>query len=380
MRARLRLEPGDDLLAKLRAFVVERQIDAAVVLTCVGSTATTTLRPAAAAAPKVFEGAHDIVSLTGTIGRAGHNPPPLSCATRSAASSEATRWRAASCAPPRSPRVRRRPPPPPVCAALPPSSTPPRPRPRPSLSIPPPPSPSSTRPAHPRPRMPALRSLIDGVAFVRRHDARTGHTELSIEAANGRRAPSGASTTALVPAGAPPPKRRKTDAEHLIDYLCPVCGRNGVTAVDKETSEVQGARRPQGCQGRRLGAAGHVARQGGVVHLPCGIGPAPPARRARPPTRSATTPSRSARPLPPRRHPRRRRRRRRPALSLGGSPGDFGGVGGGGAAYFSRPRRRRRRSAPSPLGVASMAAPDEPEAVKGLLEAANSPIYRRQEG
>ena len=74
MRAHcLRLEPGDDLLAKLRAFVVERQIDAAVVLTCVGSTATTTLRPAAAAAPKVFEGAHDIVSLTGTIGRAGHN-------------------------------------------------------------------------------------------------------------------------------------------------------------------------------------------------------------------------------------------------------------------------------------------------------------------
>ena len=345
MRAHcLRLEPGDDLLAKLRAFVVERQIDAAVVLTCVGSTATTTLRPAAAAAPKVFEGAHDIVSLTGTIGRAGHNlrlsvcdeecrvvggHAMEGCVVRTTAE-VCLGCAAAPFAAPSAP-------------SLPPSpSTPPRPRPpslpsRPPPRRPPPPAPPTPAPA------PALRSLIDGVAFVRRHDARTGHTELSIEAANGRRAPSGASTTALVPAGAPPPKRRKTDAEHLIDYLCPVCGRNGGTAVDKETSKLQVRGDHKDCV--KVGGSGRPGVLQGGSFTFRGIGP-PACQTCRRDAQCLL--GRNPPALPPRRRSRRRRRHRRPALARG-SPGDFGGVGGGGGLLTST-------AAPPPLELPSPSA------------------------
>mmetsp|Transcript_31209 Transcript_31209/g.89553 ORF Transcript_31209/g.89553 Transcript_31209/m.89553 type:complete len:331 (-) Transcript_31209:92-1084(-) len=69
----LRLLPGDDILKCLKAFAEERELDAAVVLTCVGSTGQTTLRPAGVPKPKVFEGKFEIVSMTGTLSRAGHH-------------------------------------------------------------------------------------------------------------------------------------------------------------------------------------------------------------------------------------------------------------------------------------------------------------------
>eukprot|EP00658_Telonema_sp_P-2_P078863 TRINITY_DN7486_c0_g1_i2.p1 TRINITY_DN7486_c0_g1~~TRINITY_DN7486_c0_g1_i2.p1 ORF type:complete len:254 (-),score=57.42 TRINITY_DN7486_c0_g1_i2:79-840(-) len=67
----LRLLPDDDLLEALLEFVRERQIHAAMVLTCVGSTGTTVLRPAGSSEPKLLEGKFEIVSLTGTLGAGG---------------------------------------------------------------------------------------------------------------------------------------------------------------------------------------------------------------------------------------------------------------------------------------------------------------------
>ena len=74
------------------------------------------------------------------------------------------------------------------------------------LPLPPPRRPPPPAPPTPAPA-PALRSLIDGVAasFVATA-ARTGHTELSIEAANGPRAPSGASA----PRSSPRARRRRS--------------------------------------------------------------------------------------------------------------------------------------------------------------------------
>lgn len=71
----LRLLPGEDLLLSLLKFVNERRIEAAIVVTCVGSTGKTTLRPAGVPTPRVFEGKHEIVSLTGTLseGCGGHH-------------------------------------------------------------------------------------------------------------------------------------------------------------------------------------------------------------------------------------------------------------------------------------------------------------------
>lgn len=69
----LRLLPGDDILGCLRSFADERGLDAAVVLTCVGSTGKTTLRPAGIPRPKTFDGKYEIVSMTGTLSRTGHH-------------------------------------------------------------------------------------------------------------------------------------------------------------------------------------------------------------------------------------------------------------------------------------------------------------------
>ena len=41
----LRLLPGDDLVSRLAAFVRDERLDTAVILTCVGSTGTTRIRP-----------------------------------------------------------------------------------------------------------------------------------------------------------------------------------------------------------------------------------------------------------------------------------------------------------------------------------------------
>jgi len=74
MRAHcLRLLPGEDLLASLRAFAELHGLRAAAVLACVGSTGRTRLRPAGATEPRVFDGKHEIVSLTGTLGTGGHH-------------------------------------------------------------------------------------------------------------------------------------------------------------------------------------------------------------------------------------------------------------------------------------------------------------------
>jgi len=69
----LRLLPGDDILHCLQIFVQSHEIDAAVILTVVGSTGLTTLRPAGVPKPKAFDGKHEIVSLTGTLSRHGHH-------------------------------------------------------------------------------------------------------------------------------------------------------------------------------------------------------------------------------------------------------------------------------------------------------------------
>eukprot|EP01047_Picozoa_sp_COSAG01_P028455 COSAG01_NODE_1910_length_8928_cov_33.079964_10_plen_170_part_00 len=67
----LRLLPGADLLTELLHFVTARGMNAAVVVTCVGSTGTTRLRPAGGQSPVVFEGPFEILSLSGTIGNGG---------------------------------------------------------------------------------------------------------------------------------------------------------------------------------------------------------------------------------------------------------------------------------------------------------------------
>lgn len=69
----LRLLPGDDIVLSLCAFAEKHSLAAAVVITCVGSTEQTTLRPAGVATPRVFNGKYEIVSLTGTLGSAGHH-------------------------------------------------------------------------------------------------------------------------------------------------------------------------------------------------------------------------------------------------------------------------------------------------------------------
>ena len=49
----------------LRDFAASRRLQAAVVLSCVGSLGFTTLRPAGQPTPKVFDDKYEIVSLTG---------------------------------------------------------------------------------------------------------------------------------------------------------------------------------------------------------------------------------------------------------------------------------------------------------------------------
>eukprot|EP00746_Dinoflagellata_sp_MGD_P129929 gnl/MRDRNA2_/MRDRNA2_63972_c0_seq1.p1 gnl/MRDRNA2_/MRDRNA2_63972_c0~~gnl/MRDRNA2_/MRDRNA2_63972_c0_seq1.p1 ORF type:complete len:323 (+),score=54.81 gnl/MRDRNA2_/MRDRNA2_63972_c0_seq1:131-970(+) len=69
----LRLLPGDDILHCLRAFVQSHGIEAASVVTCVGSTGQTALRPAGIPRAKIFNGKYEIVSMTGTISKYGHH-------------------------------------------------------------------------------------------------------------------------------------------------------------------------------------------------------------------------------------------------------------------------------------------------------------------
>ncbi|BCS86861.1 PPC domain-containing DNA-binding protein [Pseudodesulfovibrio sediminis] len=67
----VRLRPGQDLLCELERFVREQSIEAACVLTCVGSLTTAVLRYANQENAIVLEGHYEIVSLTGVLSHHG---------------------------------------------------------------------------------------------------------------------------------------------------------------------------------------------------------------------------------------------------------------------------------------------------------------------
>ena len=67
----LRLGPGEDLRAALQKFITEKKLDAACIVTCVGSLQKTVLRLANQDHPTTFEGKREIVSLVGTLSVTG---------------------------------------------------------------------------------------------------------------------------------------------------------------------------------------------------------------------------------------------------------------------------------------------------------------------
>ena len=67
----LRLHPGQDLKRELDAFVKAENLQAAFVITCVGSLKKATIRPANQQVPLVREQKFEIVSLVGTLSTAG---------------------------------------------------------------------------------------------------------------------------------------------------------------------------------------------------------------------------------------------------------------------------------------------------------------------
>ncbi len=67
----LRLYPGQDLRKTLVNFCVDRQIDAACIVTCVGSLKDATIRFADNPDGTLLQGPFEIVSLVGTLSRHG---------------------------------------------------------------------------------------------------------------------------------------------------------------------------------------------------------------------------------------------------------------------------------------------------------------------
>ncbi len=67
----LRLKPQQDLRAELEAFVQNQAIEAACIVTCVGSLTKATLRLANQSEAIVYNGKFEIVSLTGVMSRWG---------------------------------------------------------------------------------------------------------------------------------------------------------------------------------------------------------------------------------------------------------------------------------------------------------------------
>lgn len=67
----LRLRPGQDLKAELDNLVISQNIEAACILTCVGSLTTAVLRYANQNQYTTLEGHFEIVSLTGTMSHHG---------------------------------------------------------------------------------------------------------------------------------------------------------------------------------------------------------------------------------------------------------------------------------------------------------------------
>lgn len=67
----LRLQPGQDLKAELDQLINEHAIEAACILTCVGSLTVAVLRFANQETTQTLEGYFEIVSLTGVMSRHG---------------------------------------------------------------------------------------------------------------------------------------------------------------------------------------------------------------------------------------------------------------------------------------------------------------------
>ena len=67
----LRLNPQQDLKVELEAFVEKHNVEAACIVTCVGSLTQAILRLANQPEGKVYEGRFEVVSLTGTLSRHG---------------------------------------------------------------------------------------------------------------------------------------------------------------------------------------------------------------------------------------------------------------------------------------------------------------------
>lgn len=67
----IRLRPGQDLKAQLTQFCEEQQLQAGVVLTCVGSLTQTCLRMAGQDRIKTWQEKMEIVSLVGTLAANG---------------------------------------------------------------------------------------------------------------------------------------------------------------------------------------------------------------------------------------------------------------------------------------------------------------------
>jgi predicted DNA-binding protein with PD1-like motif len=67
----VRLRPGEDLRRELLALAARERVPAGWVMTCVGSLQQVSLRLAGAAEHAIFQGAFEIVALTGTLERDG---------------------------------------------------------------------------------------------------------------------------------------------------------------------------------------------------------------------------------------------------------------------------------------------------------------------
>jgi uncharacterized protein len=67
----LRLRPQQDLKAELNAFALAHQVEAACILTCVGSLSRAVLRLAGHPDGTTYDGTFEIVSLVGTLSKFG---------------------------------------------------------------------------------------------------------------------------------------------------------------------------------------------------------------------------------------------------------------------------------------------------------------------
>ena len=76
----LRLRPGDDLREALQAFVIQQNINAGAVLTCVGSLTAVALRLANQEKATEYRGYFEVVSLVGTLSASGGSHLHLSVA------------------------------------------------------------------------------------------------------------------------------------------------------------------------------------------------------------------------------------------------------------------------------------------------------------